>query len=869
MAVLAFSRQSKNTVSIEVINDEGEPQAQVLINRFKQKDVEWLLKLWPVSQTQALAKLNHICIDYDTSNHESEVEEVDLTQDIIDSITAPEPVVEKAAPFVCHVHNINQLKQHGRAYSNESVEHAFRDALTQTLLEPTNTEPLIAWTDIEKLCCLDVDYHDCDIKPTYEELNEILSRVRPQPLAFHMSHGNGAKLYYLSSPAYSANELAAIAGISWLANDPRATFDLIKATRHPCYGRSNDNAEPPCKSIDEIAFLYGQSDVSAIRKVLLADVEYSDVEDWLTTKGWVFGQVLPHSSCPIQPTDDSKENVLIGEKGIFCHRCKAKGYGGSTPGFISYAQLVGTVDNRITTMVKNFCHLEHARVILSNVFKSVPLNTLTDIYRVMLKIVHGSEDPRIPMAMTAGKGFVRTRGIWVTADGGEVLDTGTDKFVRSLPGTKFVSKNEKTSGQLFTDVNKEVAYLNKGDITDSGYPDISFLRGCRIYGQFLPYRDSENIKVIIRPEFRNCVPQYLPAHKRMPSTDAWGFLEQEFRGIDRGYVKLLIAAKGASEGRLAQCPFMMVTGVSGAGKSTTVHIAAGICGDKADEPIFHPYPDRFRQGLMDAARNSGFVCVNEIFKGASDAKMEPVSALNPMLSLTEDSRSHVLYVGSVPFGRLPVFVLTDIKIPEQVEQDAQIARRFIFYRLPTSNNWQDNIVAKGIRPHEFRLLSYEHNSAADSILSEVIDEFFQEPIPLYQIAERLQGGQSDSSAIVERDRTQERMRQLYDLVCNAPAMTDKNPFGYTATQGWKLIDRSKSSELIDVWNDLCDGIEPKMWCQSRSIDSTDWTKILGTEHVVTCEAKAHKSMTHVAIRFRSNDSARKPWWVNGKPLRTV
>lgn len=873
MAMLAFTRQSKQVTSIEVINDEGEPQLQILLNRYKPKDILFLAELWGVPQPEALAKINAVCEDEHAES--ADVVEFEPRPGLIESIQNDEPisptvvdpcsdvVAVERVPLVIHVREVNQLKQHGRAFNGESAEHVLREALAAPLQDANAREPLLEWANTDTLRCLDVDYHNIIDKPTYNELNDIVSRVRPQPLCWHMSHGHGAKLYYLASPGYTAHELAAIAGISWLSIDPRATFDLSKNTRHPCYGRTRDNVQSPHQSIEEIAFLYGQSDVSAIRKVLLADVEYSDVESWLSEKGYTFGQVLPHSSCPIQPTNDPKENVFVGERGIFCHRCQQKGYGGSTPGFISYAQLVGTVDNRLTVMVRNFCHLEHARVILANIFPCVPPKLLADVYRVMLKIVHSPEDPRIPLAMVAGKGFVRVAGQWVTEDGRESLTDSKMQFISSLPATKFVVKSGKEAGKLAASVERVVAFSNAGDLTEYGYPDISFLRGCKIYGQFQTYREQENIKVIIRREFKNHVPQYIHATKRMPSEEAWGFLEQEFSGIDRNYVKLLIASKGASEGRLAQCPYLLVAGVSGAGKSTTVHIAAGLCGDKADEPIFMPQVDRFRQSLMDASKNSGFICINEVFKMAERARLSYTQALDPLLSLTEDSRSHVMYVGSVPFGRLPVFVLTDINIPPEVERDIQLARRFTFYRLPQANNWQDNLVRKNFRPHEFRLLSYEHNSAADSILSEVIDEFFQEPIPLYEIAARLQSGTLDTYS-GEKEITFDQMKKLYQEVCCAPMLTGAHAQKYAPHKGWKLIDRAVQSPLNELWDDLCDGREPQQWQRSRTLDSQDWKKVLGIDFNIICETRPHKSGNQVFIRFRSVDSSRQPSWINGK-----
>jgi hypothetical protein len=870
--MLAFTRHNRTTAAIEVINDEGEPQYQCLVNRFRNEDIRWLARLWNTDVPTATAKLNEIC-DVDNGSTDPDVVEFDPPSGLIESIlslggttTEVPETSTPVAPFVIHVRNLDQVRQHGQAYTNEQVEQVFREALDQTMLLSSSREPILEWTDKDRFCCLDIDYHDTEDKPTYNQLSAMVERIRPQPFAFHMSHGYGAKLYYLAKPGYTATELAAIAGISWIGIDGRATFDLIKSSRHPCYKRSRDKALPPCSGLEDIAYIYGSGDLSLVRKLLLSDVEATDVEDWLAERGWAIGQLLQHKDCPIHPTDDPKENVLVGDRGIFCHRCHAKGYGGSTPGFVSYAALVGTIDNRLTAMVKNFCHLTQARIILTNLYPCVPPKILDDIYRVMLKIVHQPEDPRIEIAMNAGKGFVRIKGQWVTEDGTESLTDAKPAFVNSLPATKYLVRSGEDSGKLMPDANKTVAFLNAGNLSEYGYHDISFIRGCKIYGQFMPYRDSENIKVIVRQEFRNHVPQYIGRVKRMPVQDAWNLIESEFPGIDRNYIKLLIATKGASEGRLAQCPFLLITGPTGAGKSTSVHIAAGICGDKASEPIFVPHIERFRQSLMDAARTSGFVCVNEVFKYAESCRMSYTQALDPMLSLTEDSRSHVLYVGSVEFGRLPVFVLTDINIPIEVEQDRQLARRFTFYRLSQENFWSDTLIRKQIKPHELRLLSYDHNAACDSILSDVIDEFFQEPTPLFDIAERLQSG-SLSNFTGETDRVKKHMLELYKLVCAAPAVIGTDAVRYSANGGWKRIDRMTESPLNEMWNNVCDGVEVERWARSRAVDAEDWTRVVGTKFTIMCEYRAYRNSI-VYIRFRSTDSPKKPMWINGNLIES-
>jgi hypothetical protein len=80
-----------------------------------------------------------------------------------------------------------------------------------------------------------------------------------------VSHAGGCKLYYLAKPGFTATELASVAGIHWLQLDRRATFDLIKSTRHPAFERIRDNRPPPC-SIDNITYTYGSSDLAPVKR---------------------------------------------------------------------------------------------------------------------------------------------------------------------------------------------------------------------------------------------------------------------------------------------------------------------------------------------------------------------------------------------------------------------------------------------------------------------------------------------------------------------------------------------------------------------------------------------------------------------------
>lgn len=861
---LALTRKSDNRVSVELFDDEGEIIYQRILNRFKNEDVMWLARITGEAPLEATRFLYRVCTVSDGNGNYEELQlECDPPRTLIQSLMhkVKNNDVVSSTPFQVTLRDISQPRAYAQSFTNVDPSAAFKEALEGA--GDTFTEPLLEWDEINRFCCLDIDYHNIDIKDRLQRkrLNTIVSRIRPQPVYWHPSHRGGAKLYYSEKPGgYTAEELAAVAGLSWVQVDSRATFDLIKATRHPCYGRERDNAPAPLNDVGEVDCTHGDGDFTLIRKLLATELNELEVEELLLERGWSIGQMLPHSECPIDAgnaSDESKLSVYIGEHGIHCHRCNARGLGANGTGYLPYSALMGGVDSRITTMVRNFCHIDHAKIVLSNLFPSIGDAVLTLIYRVMLKILHTADDPRITLALQCGRGFVRSRGSWVNETGTTVMQQGIKDYVRSLPAVLVPNDKGYT-----LNVARTTAFMNGGDLTEHGYPDITFIRGCKVYGQYLHDPKSNEItKVITRREFDTCSPRYLTQSKRMDSSEAWALLDSCYPGIDHRYLKLLICAKGAAEGRLAQCPFLLVTGPAGSGKSTTPHIAAGICGDKADEPVWMPHPERFRAALMDSARETSFVVINEIFKSAEMAKLTHIQALNPMLSLTEDSRSHVLFVGSRPFGRLPVFVLTDVNIPRDVETDIQIARRFTYIRLTQRCYWEDVFTKYGIRPHEYRLISAEHALSADTILSEVIDEFFREPMSLKDIGEIL-GCTPIESTSDDRDRKKEVMKRFYQEVCMAPALSGSDAQRYSPSGGWKRVDRVAQNPINELWNELCDGQADTTWQQSRACDAEDWAKLLELDFPVVCDIRPyHGSVTYV--RFRSTDSPKHPAWING------
>lgn len=872
--LLNLTKQSKERILVDAVTETGSPLVvPKIVHRYKEKDIRWLANLNPASWTVPEVNLLLMSLCEDDSKSERAIEldisEKDFVKLFDNYKKKEEPQPEQQFgltednPFVLHVRGLNQLKKYAEAYSDVDPGECLKRAFTNT---PEKTsEPIIEWSDVRFLCCLDIDYHNLpmDNRPTIRALRKIIDRIKCQPFCWHPSHGNGAKLYYVYKPGFQADELASIAGLQWTQEDGQATFDLTKSTRHPHFPRLRDFRAPPCSKDHDIYYVFGSSDVTYLKRILTSEIEQTEIDAVLQEKGWRLGQMLPHSECLIQPSNSHKENVFVGETGLYCHHCASKGLGfGDRPGYYSYARMIGGSDNRMLTMVRNFVHLDHARVVLQNLYPTVAEKTLTTIYKCLLKIVHSYDDPRIPRAMTAGKGYVRSNGEWRTLDGSASVEKGLAAFVNSLPCTMI-----PTDKGFAKNVSAITALSNTGNLDQYGYQSITFIRGCRIYGQFLPYGNDEIIRTVVRREFDNCKPNYESITQRMPIKEAWSLIESEFPGIDRSYLQLLICAKGSSEGRLAQCPFLLVTGPSSAGKSTTVHIAAGICGDKADEPTYSPFPDRFRQNLMESAANSEFVVINEVFKEAMRMRLSPTQALDPMLTLTEDSRSHKMYVGPKAFGRLPIFVLTDINIPQEVKEDVQLARRFTFYQLRNRINWSDTLISRGIRPHQIRLLSSEHSRACNSILSDIIDTHFRRRRSLAEIAKDLgiQSLEHHSEAVHD---TSKQLCYFYKAVCEAPLHNyEKDKRDFPSVDGWRRIDRISDSPLRELWEELCDDTSSHAgWTSSRKVDSQDWQKITGvTDFPIECQVRIRKHCIYV--RFASTESVRQPKWINGMSVK--
>lgn len=678
---------------------------------------------------------------------------------------------------------------------------------------------LIEWDDIEQLCCLDIDYHG-KTPPAPEWLLATVQRIAPAPWLYWVSKGGGLHLMYQTIEHLTADELAAVAGLSWLHLDRLATIELLKNTR-----------KPP----GDVYVGQQTTDMESLRRLFGAAVEESAVAGYLESLGMDMQSSYPHEQCPVRPGSSHATPVFVGESGIVCKKCEAAGvtFGSRKPGFFPYTALCGGGPSDILRRMSfRFCHWDHAAPIIEH-----RVGLRGEIARLawkgMLHLAHG-DDPRVGRAFTAGNNFIRQRGCW-TDRVGELYSKDVAPIVAALPAC------QDANGAPIPEM--VCRFLQPIDLREYGYPVITTIPGTRIYSHHLQLPDDRvaivtPIDLLKSPEFEGRRPRY---DKTMTIEQAWEVLDPVFPGLDHNYLLLLIAAKGISEAQLGMPPNIIVGGVSSSGKSTTVALAAAICGDTHSLISWQKDTQRFMQAYHKAARAGSFVSVDEIMKDADKAGATVTQAMDVFLSLTPSSLSHEMYVGPVPLGRNPVTVVTDIDIPPQIRDDLQISRRFIYLRLGGRVEWQPTVLSTIQKIERLRLADDCYMHAANAVLTHVIDTFFSTPSNFIDIAYALGYNTLDKADGPGFEDPVEKLKKFHRTVEMVAESTDRRWVG-----GWKVIRRSDETELSELWEQLCDGDGPR-WGQSRRVAEQDWKLLLGSADPIRCEVRRLNDT--VGIRF--------------------
>lgn len=711
-----------------------------------------------------------------------------------------------------------------------SDDVTFGDVVTAealTLDDGTTWTPpddcLIDWKGDERLGCLDVDV----TRPIPAHVAASLaSTCQPRPRWWHQSRSGGLHFYFPSA------DLAAVAAVWMRQQRGEYRVELKTVTRHPAQTGYPFHEQQ------------GTEDVGPVLAWLRGESHAEDVATWLADNGLSPGRRYPHDRCVIEPIPTSgSDPVSVGDTGIYCYRCAGLGlqHGSRRPGFTPYATVCGTpLRSALQRCVRHFVHWTQAAVVVEQEL-GLTGEIAERCYRVLLKLWHGADDPRVAN-IDAARGLIRREGAWQYLDGTLFKIAFGRRILASLPATQ-----DATGTPIGTVVDE---FCQSVDLAPRGYPAVDVVRGAKIYGHHLPYPDARiaTTRYIGPAEHR---PRYRDAGSRLSLAECREVYERFFPGIDWPYLQLLIAARGIAESGAGMPPLLYVYGTSGGGKSQTVNVAAATVGDVNTDVTWSHDTQRFRQGVLDAIQHGAYCTVNEIKKSASRVRMPMELALEPVLTLTENSTSHALYVGPVKMGRLPVVVFTETDIDESLLDSAQLGRRVVLVQLKRRVRWDGGDTAK---PAEFRAFGGDAGRyAADSLLSWIIDAHFQEPLTFATIAERLGFKLMEQTAADELG-TEDRLREFFALCCAAPDAKAYHQQRWGG-RGWKVVERSKcDGEGVHPFEELYLALsDSTSFTTSTRLRERDWCRVLELAGDVPVECQLRRiSARHtgtVGVRF--------------------
>ncbi len=735
-----------------------------------------------------------------------------------------ESFVVESSPRVVYVRPM--LASSGESFRGATMVDALRTALSVTDIE----EPIIYWENFDELAAVDLD---CAEGYEFNETKLLGLEGIPIPVVSWVTKTGGLRLIYTNQDPFTAEEIAAVTYLCLMQTVPHQGIEIKRETRHP--GGANSNC-------GTVLWRAQKFDPAYLRKWLrMYSATDDEAQAWLTEHGLEMGQRYDHNLCPLDPGRESHgKPVMVLDKGIYCFSCEAHGVsaGSTRPGFFPFTYLCGTSSSSVVyRCMEAAVHWEQAKYVLECKL-GVTGRHAALIYSAGM-ILHEWPRETIRKSMNAGRNLIRMNDRWTNLNG----ETYT-KDLKPLLATLPTCQTDKGADRA-----KITIFEQTFDLAGYGYANISPVYGLRIWGHHLAAAERDITAVIQTRDLSDesmvrYRPSYRSIERRMQIDLAWHYVETVFPGVSRNYIRLLIAARGTIEGNSSMTPMIFVTGPTGSGKSISVFLASAICGDINTEVVWTSNAERLRQSIMDA--RGSFVTFNEPNKEAKRQIKDETSALDFILNLSPDSVSHYMYTGPVRMGRLPAIVLTDTSLGTRVKQDAQLARRITHVRIGGSIDWEQSLKDSGIgHPKDFRRFSEQHAEACNSIVSEVIDEFFQTPSTFDEVARRL--GYNRLSHSAEALESRAALIHFFRMTCKAQ---ETNGDTRLKGSGWRLIRRDLETELRLAWLDVYDGEES--FGTSRRCDEQDWARLIGASTEVTFESRLI-APDRIYVRFRSGD----------------
>ncbi len=705
-------------------------------------------------------------------------------------------------PFSCVVRGRTMKAENGFHYSGEAA-----DCIHMVFGVLTPFDALVCWEGTEQVAVLDLDG---EVPAAFAEC------VSPRPAAWWASHHGGSHLLYFAAQGMQAGELAAVAALSALDQRPTLRAEVKADTRHPL------SPDPDGTKAGEVHWRTANADTGHLASFLGPRLASSpDVVEWLQSKGLEMGRRYDHTHCPMHPDEEGgvgTQPVDVREEGIKCYRCEGRGLGG----WWTYRSLTGqSTQSALAHCVKHFTHWDHARHVMGEAFALSPdLSRLA--YSAALRLTHGTEDPRIDRVFRAGRGLLRFDRSWVNEQGEtyHVMGRGIRALLSDLPAAR---RSDDEVDEARVELLEQPT-----DLYRLGYHALHPVWSVRIASQHVLDRDETRVPIVVQcgwlasPARSGQRARYMASGSaRLEQDAAWAIVERWCPGVDRNGVLALIAAKGCAEAGIGMHPFVFLTGPTGSGKTTSVQLAAAICGDMVNVVPWGEDRDRLRAAVRTAKEQGSFCCFDEVSKGQRSLGRKGTRALDFVLTLTADSVSHKLYTGPVRMGDLPVVVFADTAIPSDVKGDGQLARRITHIPLVGRKDWKSQRVGLGIDLTKMRLAGEEYVKACDSILSYAIDRWFMATPTFETVAAEL--GFRTLERSDEAEVNEDLLRELFSAVCEAPEMSPTA--ARMSARGWRRVERGANSRLARVWEQVCDGLDDEGYHQSRMCTAVDWQQL--------------------------------------------
>lgn len=731
----------------------------------------------------------------------------------------------------------------------EDPEDAFREALTHC----TTSASVMRWDDRNEFSALDVDYHGALTPPSRSTALGYIAELKPRPFAAWVTHGGGIRALYKRHGALTAFEMAACGALHMRGLDTTCKAEVITTTRHPVPPRG----EQKCSAItwarqDLEGILRDWSSIDAA-----TSVPEEKVQEWLGSRGLTFGR-FSHAHCPFDNSEleNGAPPVLFNSDGVKCHRCAGMGH--KTNGYITWARLLaGKRSNRVVESAKTLVPWEHAKLVLNEDYGSMGLGdaVLKAAYSALLKLTHDPEDPRVRRVFD---------DYYVVRGAGNVwLDSSTLNLVIPPPKAGRFLAMPPTTRAWLDDSGDEPKWKVKPDECKidlyqtnqalPGWARVVPVRGKRVFGHNRRYGDDRFVRSVVKSEFPI---RYLSESSRASSESVDEHFRRCFPMIDMDFLRLLLVARGYAESGLGRVPMLLITGPSGAGKGQTLALAAHILGDVAAAV---PKDMSFELGFGRGLQTGGFVLCDEFAKNPRWTKERVVAEFNKFLPIARDYTYRELYIGPLKVRVDSVVIAANVAYGPEVMEHVQIGRRFVYVplrrKVPADKDWTRTC---GTGDISLWRTDPENARMADSLLSEIIDDFFGLTVP------------GETPTLFEDDA-----RTLgFDTVANcAKASSDASEFSILTDvktffvevckladcKGQrKCIDLSSESTVANLWRTLGDKDHAgKFTGKSNAIDELDLTDVLEIEGVEDSASvfmlapQARGSKLYVAFKMAS------------------